>query len=133
MSEPKKSGFQRFACRNGLKENSNVFSALWGRSRRPAEPSATHSAHASGALVALDQVASGVICPGGFADAILMTELSCHDDRARNTSSSEPRDEYLTDSRIHFDWRLISNMKDAFAYFGFRAVFRRGSNSGAWT
>ena len=39
----------------------------------------------------------------------------------------------LTDSRMHFDWRLISNMKDAIAYFGFRAVFRRGSNSGART
>jgi alkylated DNA repair dioxygenase AlkB len=33
--------------------------------------------------------------------------------------------EYLTDSRIHPGWRLISNMKDAFAYFGFRQVFHR--------
>jgi hypothetical protein len=32
--------------------------------------------------------------------------------------------EYLTDPRMHFGWRLISNMKDAFAYFGFRQVFR---------
>jgi hypothetical protein len=39
----------------------------------------------------------------------------------------------LTDSRIHFDWRLISNMQDAIAYFGFRTGFRRGSNSGART
>lgn len=33
--------------------------------------------------------------------------------------------EYVTDPKMHFGWRLISNMKDAFAYFGFRQVFRR--------
>ncbi len=33
--------------------------------------------------------------------------------------------EYVTDTRMHPWWRLISNMKDAFAYFGFRQVFRR--------
>jgi hypothetical protein len=33
--------------------------------------------------------------------------------------------EYLTDPRMHAWWRLISNMKDAVAYFGFRQVFRR--------
>jgi hypothetical protein len=33
--------------------------------------------------------------------------------------------EYVTDPRMHPFWRLISNMKDAFAYFGFRQVFRR--------
>ena len=33
--------------------------------------------------------------------------------------------EYLTDPNMHFGWRLISNMKDAVAYFGFRQVFRR--------
>jgi hypothetical protein len=33
--------------------------------------------------------------------------------------------EYLTDTRMHPWWRLISNLKDAFAYFGFRQVFRR--------
>jgi hypothetical protein len=33
--------------------------------------------------------------------------------------------EYLTDPRMHPWWRLISNMKDAVAYFGFRQVFRR--------
>jgi hypothetical protein len=32
--------------------------------------------------------------------------------------------EYLTDPRMHPFWRLISNLKDAFAYFGFRQVFR---------
>jgi hypothetical protein len=32
--------------------------------------------------------------------------------------------EYLTDPRMHIGWRLISNMKDAVAYFGFRQVFR---------
>jgi hypothetical protein len=33
--------------------------------------------------------------------------------------------EYLTDPRMSAGWRLISNMKDAVAYFGFRQVFRR--------
>jgi hypothetical protein len=33
--------------------------------------------------------------------------------------------EYLTDSKMHPWWRLISNLKDAFAYFGFRQVFQR--------
>jgi hypothetical protein len=33
--------------------------------------------------------------------------------------------EYVTDPRMHRWWRLISNMKDAFGYFGFRQVFRR--------
>jgi hypothetical protein len=32
--------------------------------------------------------------------------------------------EYLTDPRMRNGWRLISNMKDAVAYFGFRQVFR---------
>ena len=35
--------------------------------------------------------------------------------------------EYVTDPRMHPWWRLISNMKDAFAYFGFRQVFHRFS------
>jgi hypothetical protein len=33
--------------------------------------------------------------------------------------------EYVTDPRMHRWWRLISNMKDAFGYFGFRQVFQR--------
>jgi hypothetical protein len=33
--------------------------------------------------------------------------------------------EYVTDPRMNPWWRLISNMKDAFAYFGFRQVFQR--------
>jgi hypothetical protein len=33
--------------------------------------------------------------------------------------------EYVTDPKMHFGWRVISNMKDAFGYFGFRQVFRR--------
>jgi hypothetical protein len=33
--------------------------------------------------------------------------------------------EYVTDPRMSPWWRLISNMKDAVAYFGFRQVFRR--------
>jgi len=33
--------------------------------------------------------------------------------------------EYVTDPRMHAGRRLISNMKDAIAYFGFRQVFRR--------
>jgi hypothetical protein len=38
--------------------------------------------------------------------------------------------EYVTDPKMHFWWRLISNMKDAFAYFGFRQVFRRRARGG---
>jgi hypothetical protein len=38
--------------------------------------------------------------------------------------------EYLTDPKMHFGWRLISNMKDAIAYFGFRQVFRGGLRTG---
>jgi hypothetical protein len=37
--------------------------------------------------------------------------------------------EYVTDPRMHPWWRLISNMKDAFAYFGFRQVFSRMKGS----
>jgi len=33
--------------------------------------------------------------------------------------------EYVTNPKMHFGWRMISNMKDAFGYFGFRQVFRR--------
>jgi hypothetical protein len=33
--------------------------------------------------------------------------------------------EYVTDPRMSPWWRLISNMKDSFGYFGFRQVFRR--------
>jgi hypothetical protein len=35
--------------------------------------------------------------------------------------------EYVTDPRMRRGWRLISNMKDALGYFGFRQVFRRRS------
>ena len=40
--------------------------------------------------------------------------------------------EYVTDPKMRLWWRVISNMKDAFGYFGFRQVFhrrRRGSES----
>jgi phosphatidylglycerophosphate synthase len=33
--------------------------------------------------------------------------------------------EYITDPTMHPWWRLVSKMKDAVAYFGFRQVFRR--------
>ncbi len=33
--------------------------------------------------------------------------------------------EYVTDPTMRRGWRLISNMKDALGYFGFRQVFRR--------
>jgi hypothetical protein len=33
--------------------------------------------------------------------------------------------EYVTDPRMHSWWRLISNIKDAVAYFGLRQVFRK--------
>jgi hypothetical protein len=39
--------------------------------------------------------------------------------------------EYLTDPKMGFGRRLISNMKDAFAYFGFRQVFRGATTHGA--
>jgi hypothetical protein len=32
--------------------------------------------------------------------------------------------EYVTDPKMHPGWRLISNMKDAVAYFGLRQLFR---------
>jgi len=38
--------------------------------------------------------------------------------------------EYVTDPRMHPWWRLISNMKDAVAYFGFRQVFQRLTRGG---
>ncbi|HEY5263407.1 MAG TPA: hypothetical protein VIJ37_00320 [Steroidobacteraceae bacterium] len=37
--------------------------------------------------------------------------------------------EYVTNPRMRAGWRLISNMKDAVAYFGFRQVFRRLARS----
>jgi hypothetical protein len=39
--------------------------------------------------------------------------------------------EYLTDPRMQLGWRLVSKMKDAVAYFGFRQVFRRGTQGPA--
>jgi hypothetical protein len=39
--------------------------------------------------------------------------------------------EYLTDPRMRFGRRLISNIKDAVAYFGFRQVFRRAAKGRA--
>jgi hypothetical protein len=38
--------------------------------------------------------------------------------------------EYVTDPRMQPWWRLISNMKDAVAYFGFRQVFQRFRRGG---
>jgi hypothetical protein len=35
--------------------------------------------------------------------------------------------EYVTDPAMHPWWRLISNLKDALAYFGLRQVFRRSA------
>ncbi len=39
--------------------------------------------------------------------------------------------EYVTNPKMHFGWRVISNMKDAFGYFGFRQVFRRRRRGGS--
>jgi hypothetical protein len=39
--------------------------------------------------------------------------------------------EYVTDPAMNHWRRVISNMKDAVAYFGFRQVFRRGAKGGA--
>ena len=33
--------------------------------------------------------------------------------------------EYVTNPKMRIGWRVISNLKDAFGYFGFRQVFRR--------
>jgi hypothetical protein len=38
--------------------------------------------------------------------------------------------EYVTDQSIHPWWRLISNLKDAVAYFGLRQVFRSRKGTG---
>lgn len=37
--------------------------------------------------------------------------------------------EYVTDPRMRRGWRLISNLKDALGYFGFRQVFRGPDSS----
>ncbi len=37
--------------------------------------------------------------------------------------------EYVTDPKMHFGWRLISNLKDAFGYFGFRQVLKGRARS----
>ena len=39
--------------------------------------------------------------------------------------------EYVTDQSMHPWWRLISNLKDAVAYFGLRQVFRRSKRGAA--
>lgn len=39
--------------------------------------------------------------------------------------------EYVTDPKMRPGWRLISNMKDALGYFGFRQVFRRRKRGAA--
>jgi hypothetical protein len=39
--------------------------------------------------------------------------------------------EYVTDPTMHPWWRLISKMKDAVAYFGFRQVFSRDAQDSA--
>jgi alkylated DNA repair dioxygenase AlkB len=38
--------------------------------------------------------------------------------------------EYVTDQRMHPWWRLVSNLKDAVAYFGLRQVFRSRKGTG---
>jgi len=39
--------------------------------------------------------------------------------------------EFVTDPRMHAWWRVISNMKDAVAYFGLRQVFRKRNRDAA--
>jgi hypothetical protein len=66
------------------------------------------------------------IPPGGmvFFDGDLLrhriTPASAGEERVSLTF------EYVTDPGMHPWWRLISNMKDAVAYFGVRQVFGRG-------
>ena len=59
--------------------------------------------------------------------ATLMTALYLHtlrpEDRVALTF------EYVTSQDMNPWWRLISNMKDSFAYFGFRQVFSRRRRS----
>ena len=65
------------------------------------------------------------IPPGGLVlfdgDALRHRISPSHDGERRISLTFE----YVTDPRMHPWWRLISNMKDAFAYFGFRQVFHR--------
>lgn len=49
-----------------------------------------------------------------------ITPLAAGEDRVALTF------EYVTSQDMNPFWRLISNMKDSIAYFGFRQVFRRG-------
>jgi hypothetical protein len=70
------------------------------------------------------------IAPGGLVvfdgDALKHRITPAGDDERRVSLTFE----YVTDPRMHPGWRLISNMKDAFAYFGFRQVFRRLTGRG---
>lgn len=76
----------------------------------------------SGAAVVAGSVQ---IAPGGLVffngDALRhrITPLGANERRVSLTF------EYVTNTRMRRGWRLISNMKDAFGYFGFRQVFRR--------
>lgn len=65
------------------------------------------------------------IAPGG----LVVFDGDCLRHRITPSAEGETRVsltfEYVTDPRMSPWWRLISNMKDAFAYFGFRQVFHR--------
>jgi hypothetical protein len=65
------------------------------------------------------------IAPGGLVvfdgDALRHRITPCGEGEMRVSLTLE----YVTDPHMHPWWRLISNMKDAFAYFGFRQVFHR--------
>ncbi len=65
------------------------------------------------------------IPPGGLVlfdgDALRHRISAAHEGESRVSLTFE----YVTDPRMHPWWRLISNMKDAFGYFGFRQVFHR--------
>jgi hypothetical protein len=65
------------------------------------------------------------IAPGGLAvfdgDSLRHRITPCAEGETRVSLTFE----YVTDPRMSPWWRLISNMKDAFAYFGFRQVFHR--------
>jgi hypothetical protein len=69
------------------------------------------------------------IPPGGLVffdgDALRhrITPLAAGEERVSLTF------EYVTDPRMRPWWRLISNLKDAVAYFGFRQVFRRAAGA----
>ena len=64
----------------------------------------------------------GLVCFDGDKLHHRITPLGANEKRVSLTF------EYVTDARMHPLWRLVSNLKDAFGYFGLRQVFGRRSS-----